>query len=124
MQTNMNTQSRKWFPIALCCLPGITLAVIVGIGLITGSAVIGNVFGGPAGIGLIALAFLACPVGMGLMVRRKYAQHTPSGGMQHSCCVPEQHTAATERDLPSDRLVALRERRETLEHEIQKEYTK
>lgn len=120
----MNTQSRKWFPIALCCLPRLTLAVIVGIGAMTGSAVIGNLFGGPAGIGLITLALLACPVGMGLMARRQVTQQTTSAEVKPGCCVPEQGTAATARDLSSERLAALRKRRETLEREIQKEYAK
>ena len=52
----MKATFRKWLPIALCCVPGIAVAVIVGVGLAAGGAALGASFGGPLGLVLIGLA--------------------------------------------------------------------
>ncbi|MGH2523396.1 MAG: hypothetical protein ACRDH2_12910 [Anaerolineales bacterium] len=115
----MNAKLRKWMPIALCCLPGVAVAAIVGIGVAAGGAAFGTWLGGPLGLGLIALAMLACPISMGLTMRRQRGatqqQNSAPGASQAvpmaSCCLPGEETSA-------DQLVALRARREVLEREV------
>lgn len=58
-------------PIALCCVPGIAMVVLVGIGVAAGGASLGAGLGGPLGLVIISLAALACPVSMGLMLLRR-----------------------------------------------------
>ena len=108
----MKTNLRKWLPIALCCLPGVAIVAVVGIG----AAVSGASLNGPLGLGLIALAMLACPLSMALMMRRGSKQTTVSDHphVMADCCVPEEQTATME----SDRLATLRARREALEREV------
>ena len=111
----MNTKLRKWIPIALCCLPGVAVAAIIGIGIALGGSAIGASLGGPLGIGLIALAALACPLSMYLMMTRQRgsSQKTTPNGLQMAadCCAPGEETS-------SDRLESLRAQRESLEHEL------
>lgn len=59
----MKSNLRQWLPMALCCLPGVAAVILI---LLVGAPVLG----GPLGWGLIALAMLACPIGLGLMMRR------------------------------------------------------
>ena len=113
----MKINFRKWIPIALCCLPGVAVAAIVGVGLTAGGAAAGTWLGGPLGLGLIALALLSCPVSMGLMMMRQ------RGPMQQSmpgnsatvmdCCLPTQDEEAS-----TSQLASLRAKRESLEHEL------
>jgi len=112
----MNAKTKRWLPIALCCLPGVAIAVIAGLGLAVGGTAFGVSFSGPLGLGLIALAMLACPVSMALMMRRGSKQTTVSDHphVMADCCVPEEQTATME----SDRLATLRARREALEREV------
>jgi len=101
-------------PIALCCLPGVAIAAIIGVGIAVGGAAVGASLGGPLGIGLIVLAALACPVSMGLMMRpRGSSQKAASNSSQlmADCCAPEEET-------PSERVAALRAQRESLEREL------
>jgi hypothetical protein len=111
----MNARLRKWLPIALCCVPGIAIAAIVGIGIAFGGTALGASFGGPLGLGLIALALLACPVSMGLMMIRQRGSNQDSAPGNSpplaSCCLPGE-------EVPADRLAALRARREALESEL------
>ena len=116
----MNTKLRKWMPIALCCLPGVAVAAIIGIGIAVGGAAIGVSLGGPLGIGLIVLAALACPVSMYWMMRpRGSSQEAASKGsqMMADCCMPQE-------DASDDRLVALKAQRESLERELAEMQTK
>ncbi len=109
----MNAKLRKWMPIALCCLPGVAIAAIVGIG----AAVSGASLSGPLGLGLIALAMLACPLSMGLMMMRRGSNQNSTSGssqMMADCCAPGEQAQTVE----SDRLAALRARREALEREL------
>ena len=120
----MTTRSRKWLPIALCCLPGVTVAAIVGISLIVGGAAVGALWGGPLGLGLISLAMLACPVSMGLLIWHQ-RQSSPDSARKNvtpivNCCLPGETLAAFESDNPSQRLTELRARRVALEHELTK----
>ena len=90
----MRDSLRKWIPIALCYLPAVGVAAIVGIGIAGGGAAIGTPFGGPLGLALIALAVLACPLSMGLMiVRRRGSPRASTLGAGSSeamadCCAP------------------------------------
>ncbi len=113
----MNAKLRKWMPIALCCLPGVAVAAIVGIGIAFGGAAIGTSLGGPLGLGLLVLATLACPVSMGLMMLRQRgadpASATGNSATTMDCCLPVPGEEAS-----VERLTALRARREALEHEL------
>ena len=67
----MDTKIRKWLPIALCCLPGVAVAAIVGVSIALGGATVSASLGGPLGIGLIVLAALSCPLSMYLLMTRQ-----------------------------------------------------
>jgi hypothetical protein len=116
----MSATLRKWLPIALCCLPGIALAGLVGIGLAAGGTAFGAAFGGPVGLTVIGLAVLACPASMGLMMlRQRRSDKKPGRAASTSltvadCCLPGQPQA----DAEAASLAALRTRRETLEREL------
>lgn len=119
----MNAKLRKWMPIALCCLPGVAVAAVVGVGIAAGGAAFGTWLGGPLGLGLIALAVLACPLSMGLMMRRqRAASQNPTSGinapMMADCCAPGTTIASSEAQASADRLAELRAKREALEHEL------
>lgn len=111
----MNTKLRQWMPIALCCLPGVAVAAIIGAAIALGGATVGTTLGGPLGIGLIVLAALACPLSMYLMMTRQRGSSwkVTSNGSQlmADCCAPGEETS-------SDRLESLRAQRESLEREL------
>ena len=112
----MQARLRKWVPIALCCLPGIGVAVVVGIELARGGATFGGWLGGPFGVSLIALALLACPISMGLMMRRRLGSKEATGTASPAippadCCLPGG-------EVPAERVARLRARREALEREV------
>ena len=110
----MNTKLRKWMPIALCCLPGVAIAVILGVGIVVGGAAVGTSLGGPLGISLIVLAALACPLSMYLMMRPRESSQkvTPNGSqLMADCCAPGEEAS-------SDRLQSLRAQRESLERDL------
>jgi len=113
----MNTKLRKWMPIALCCLPGVAIAVIIGLGIAVGGSTIGASLGGPLGIVLIAVAALACPLSMGLIMMRQRGsgqQSTPyNSAAQMDCCLPEQNE-----ETSTHQLASLRAKREALEHQL------
>jgi len=114
----MSTRLRKWMPIALCCLPGVAIVAVVGIGAVVSGASLS----GPLGLGLIALAMLACPLSMGLMMRRGSNQNAARGvgssSMMADCCAPGEAITSSEAASSADRLTALRERRGVLEREL------
>lgn len=114
----MNAKLRRWLPIGLCCLPGIAAVTIIGIGLIIGEAAFGASLGGPLGLGLIGLALLACPLGMGLMMWRGRSMAPGNSSDMMSCCTPDEALPLLESELGADRLAALRNRREALEREL------
>jgi len=114
----MNAKLRRWLPIGLCCLPGIVAVTMIAIGLIVGEAAFGASLGGPLGLGLIALALLACPLGMGLMMWRDRSMAPGNSSGMMSCCAPDDALPLLEPGLPADRLAALRDRREALEREV------
>ena len=95
----MKINFRKWIPIALCCLPGIAVAAIVGVGLAAGGAEVGAWLGGPLGLGLLVLAVLACPLSMGLIMMRQRGsmqQSTPgNSAIVMDCCLPTQNEEAS-----------------------------
>ena len=111
----MYTKVRKWMPIALCCLPGIAVAAIIGIGIALGGSTVGVSLGGPLGIGLIVLVALACPLSMYLMMTRQRGSSQKAtknaSQMTADCCAPGEEAS-------SDRLESLRAQRESLEREL------
>ena len=112
----MNTKLRKWMPSALCCLPGVAVAAIIGVAIAFGGATVGGFLGGPLSIGLIILAALACPLSMGLIMMRQNASSqqkttTNRSQLMADCCAPGEETTA-------DHLAALRAQRESLEREL------
>jgi hypothetical protein len=110
----MSDKLRKWLPIGLCCLPGVAAVAIV----IVGEAAFGASLGGPLGLGLVALALLACPVSMGLMMWRGRSVASGSSSGMTSCCAPDEALASLEAAASADRLTALHDRREALEREL------
>lgn len=110
----MNGASKRWLHLALCLLPGAALALILGIGAVAGEGAGGAALGGPFGLGLLALAFLACPLGMALMTRRTTGNPVSTEPVgEATCCLPGQQVASG-----SSRLGALRAEREALEREV------
>lgn len=111
----MNIKLKKWMPIALCCLPGVAIAVIIGTVIAAGGAAAGASLGGPTGINLIVLAALACPLSMYLMMTRQRGSSQQvalnSSQLMADCCAPDEETS-------SDRLESLRAQRESLEREL------
>ena len=111
----MKVELRKWMPIALCCLPGVTIAAMIGVGIALGGSAIGASLGGSLGISLIVLAALACPLSMYLMMTRQRgsSQQAALSGSQlmADCCAPGEETS-------SDHLESLRTQRESLEREL------
>lgn len=111
----MKALLKRWWPMALCCLPGVAVAVIVGLGIAFGGAAAVTWLGGPLGLGLLVLATLACPVSMGLMMTRQRStiqkSASNSTSMMAGCCLPDEAA-------PSDRLATLRAQRQALEHEL------
>ena len=114
----MSAKLRKWWPIGLCCLPGVAAVAIVGFGLIAGEAAFGISLGGPLGLGLVALVMLACPLSMGLMMWR--GRNTASGSLSSraSCCAPDETAISFGAASSAERLATLRDWREALEREL------
>ena len=101
----MNVKLKKWMPIALCCLPGVAIAVIIGIGIAAGGAEVGASLGGSMGISIIVLLALACLIAIGLMM----------------WMMNKNMSADSQQSMPgtdTDRLKALRKQRLTLDREI------
>ena len=119
----MSSRLKKWLPIGLCCLPGIAIAAMVGASVLLGGATFGVSLGGPLGIGILALAFLACPLSMGFMMWR--SNRNMIAGATHAmaaCCAPAEQTASMPDILDvgssPERLSQLVARREALEREL------
>ena len=112
----MNTQLKQWLPMLLCCLPAVAAIAIAGIG----GAAFGTPLNGPLGLGLLALAALACPLSMGWMLWRARRQPATASSlpMIADCCLPGQKSADTQVEASVDRLAALREQRAALEREL------
>lgn len=112
----MNNSLKQWLPMLLCCLPAVAVAASVGLG----GAALGATLNGPLGLGLIALAVLACPLSMGWMMWRARRHHATAGSAHAlaDCCVPGQAATDTQAGAPADRLAALREHSAALEREL------
>lgn len=115
----MKTGLKKWLPIALCCVPAVAIAAVVGIGIVVGGAAFGASFGGTWSLGLVALALLACPLHMGWMMWRVQRQNGASGrsASAANCCPPAGQRAMSKLNTDK-RLQVLRRRREALEQEV------
>jgi uncharacterized membrane protein YqjE len=98
------------------------VATVVGLSLAFGGAAVGVSFSGPLGLGLIALAMLACPVSMGVIIwrqgRSKQKASPAAVLLMVNCCLPGETLAAIESGNPGERLAELRARREALEREL------
>lgn len=117
----MKTRVRNGLPMLLCILPGIAVGALVGLSLLTGGAAFRAPSSGSAGLILVALAILACPVGMGLMMWRRHASTLgPSSGSAPTmaCCLPGEEAPSSATSSGTERLAALRARREALEREL------
>ena len=99
---------KHWLPIALCCLPGVIIGVLLGVGAsFFGNARIDNV--NPNSIFLLVMGF-ACPIGMALMMWL----------MNRSMSDPSEHSSSDKHKYVSanQRLASLQEQRRILESEI------
>lgn len=96
-------------------MPGVAIAVIIGVGIALGGSAVGTSLGGPLGIGLVVMAVLACPLSMYLMMTRGRGSHqqtAPNGSqLAADCCAPGEETS-------SNRLESLKAQRESLEREL------
>jgi len=113
----MNTKLQKWMPIAICCLPGVAIAAMIGMGIAVGGAAVGAFLGGSLGIGLIVLTTLACPLSMYLMMTQ---QRGSSQKAISNTSHPMAECRARGVEDAGDPLVTLRTRREVLERELTK----
>src|SRR5438876_2234464 len=104
---------KQWLPMALCCVPGLAIAMLVATSVLLGGASIGVGLGGPLQLGLLALALLVCPVGMGLLMWLNLRSAPADTINSMACCAPaEDNTSSPER------LAQLVARREALEREL------
>lgn len=111
----MSEQLKRWLPLGLCCLPGVVVAVIAGTGALLGVASFGAGLGSPLGIGILALAALACPLSMGFMLWRSQRQAPPrASSSMATCCMLGDPASAIE----DDRLTILCTQREALERQV------
>ncbi len=108
---NANSKVKSWLPMALCCLPGVAVVTVVVLSTAIGGA---SLISGPLGTGLVALAVLACPLSMGVMMWRGMRRNPTSDSSMMDCCAPGKQPSTVE----SDRLMALRAQRKELEREI------
>jgi len=109
----MNTLKR-WLPMALCCLPSVAIAAVIGVGFAVGGAAFGGFLNSPLGLAFVSLGMLACPLSMGLMMRgemKSGGQTTSSNSPTMPCCPPEEDPATV-------RLAEMRTKREALEREV------
>jgi hypothetical protein len=115
----MNTRLKVWKSLILCCLPGIVVAAVVTIILAIGGPFFGTSPFGWLGLGLVALALLACPFSMAFMMfrmkRHGVSEHAPPLA---SCCASNEAIASTESDSVEAQLATLRRRRQALEREL------
>lgn len=106
---------KRWLSVGLCCLPGMALVAVLGIGAIAGGATFDSTLQGPIGLGLIGLAVLACPLSMGLMMlRNRDMAHSGEPANIADCCLPGDQALRNE----TDRVAELRTRREALEQQV------
>lgn len=111
---------KAWLPMALCCVPAVVIAVIVGLGVAVGGVTLGAATGGSWPLGLIVLALLVCPLHMGWMMWRMRRQDGAAGQLSigaAACCPPAKQRSAVE-TAALERVAVLRRRREALEQEV------
>src|SRR5690348_8798970 len=99
---------KRWLTIALCCLPGVIIGVLLGVGAsFFRNARVDNV--NPNSLFLLLMG-LACPMGMGLMMWM----------MNRSMSDQSRHTSLDTQEPVSavQRLAALQQQRRILEAEI------
>lgn len=101
-------KTKRWLPMVLCCLPGVAVGVLVGVGIIfVGNVRINRM---DANSIFLLLMGLACPIGMGLMM---WLMNKQTGHQ------PEYLSADKHKPInPASRLTALQEQRQQLEAEI------
>lgn len=97
MGSSTSSRFKRWLPVALCCLPGLTAAGLLGVLFATGGATLGAALGGRLGLTVLALTVLACPLIMLFMARaRPLSRRLPSNS-QAACCAPDE-SSASDRD--------------------------
>jgi hypothetical protein len=101
-------KTKHWLPMALCCLPGVAVGVLLGVGTIFFGN--GRVYSMDANSIFLLVMGLACPIGMGLMMwlMNKQMSHQPEDLSSDK----QKHVGA------ADHLAALRGQRQLLEAEI------
>ena len=101
-------KTRRWLPMALCCLSGMAVGVLLGVGVIFFGN--GRIYSMDANTIFLLVMGLACPIGMGLMMwlMNKNMNHQPEGLSSDK----QKHYGA------ADHLAALQEQRQQLEVEI------
>lgn len=95
MRLSTLSRSRRWLSIALCCLPGMTAAALLGLSFATGGAALGAALGGRLGLTVLALIALTCPLIMMVIMARAGQQpgRLRSSG-QTACCAPPETGAS------------------------------
>jgi uncharacterized protein YlxW (UPF0749 family) len=99
---------KHWLPIALCCLPGVIIGVLLGVG----TSFFGNTRINSMNANSIFLLMmgLACPIGMGLMIWLMNKNMSNQSG----------HSFSDKKELvsPAQQLADLQAQRQMLEAEI------
>ncbi len=115
----IQTRLSQWRAIALCCVPAVILAAIVGIGVAISGTLLSTFFSGPLAMGMIVLALLICPLHMGWTMWQMQKQHgTTHSAILPTACCPPQKPASNVRGYTAERLQALRAQRQALEEEV------
>jgi type VI protein secretion system component VasK len=115
----MKIRLKTWLSMALCCVPALVIATLVGIDITVAGFTVGATLGGSWSLGLIALFLLICPLYMSWMVWRLQRHQDGSGQSTRMarCCPPAAQIPAVEADTFA-RMQMLRRRREALEKEV------
>lgn len=109
--------TRRWIPIALCCLPGLVAAGLVALGLAAGGTASGNILGSPLGSALGAVFAVTYLGWIGWMSWRMIRRPSPSRPMRApaECCDDIEPAVFDATIANAERLTLLTAQREQLE---------
>ena len=109
--------TRRWIPIALCCLPGLVAAGLVALGLAAGGTAWGNILGSPLGSALGAVFAMTYLGWIGWMSWRMMRRPSPSRPTRAAaeCCEGVGPVPSDESIANGERLALLIAQREHLE---------
>lgn len=81
---------RRWLPVAICCVPGVLIAAVLTVGLLTGGLVLRADSGSPLTLAVLAGAVLAAPVTVMLTMGRRgrRSEGVSQRTISQSCCEP------------------------------------